>query len=220
MREGGANYFLTLKKAVTQPEHVRDAEAILLNALSRIVKSWILSGGTYLSLQTEQRIVSPNFKSNADVVEGQLWEDQGKRRIITDVPVAMEFMGTYRQPPLAWAVQIAELMRDDFLVCRIIDYYQRANLSRNTFEWCLHLYKVRDLLKKFYRNNKNAIAKLGISNNQWDRFGRLLNSNNMRHADIDGVPPILSSQDIEFLFGAAQLWIAKFIRIKGVNAIG
>jgi hypothetical protein len=219
--QGGAYYVITLGKGIAKATEVSATEAELSGALRKIASAWVFAGGSQMVVEHRDIISSKGFTSNAESVRERLLAAVGQKELSASFSMPMGFGATYSQAPLALAVDIAVVMEADFFVNRLINYYQQASLERSLASWALHLYKVRDLLDKRYCKPKKAYQELGISyKREWSRFGELLNNNDLRHAEICGTVPIISRNDIDWLFRTSRSWIAKFLRTKGVNAIG
>lgn len=218
--ERGAFYAVTLTKYVNRAEQVRLVEVELSKVLLQIASAWVFSGGSHLEVETRQVITSRRVISNADAVLQRLLPRTNLTQVVADVGIPFESGTTYSRPPLPLAMEIAQLMKADFLVSRLIGYYYQAWTQQATSSWALNLYKVRDLLHKRYCSEAKAQSALGIPNQQWKRFGCLLNNNDLRHAEIGGVAPSISPENIRWLYKIARSWIATYLRAKGVNAIG
>jgi hypothetical protein len=127
-------------------------------------------------------------------------------KIETSHSLAISTSATYRQPSLCLAARIAKLMRADFPTQRLLHYHQRAVIERDHpsasdgASWFISLYKVRDFLSKFYDGASQAKTVLGISKGQWNDFGAVLNNNDLRHAEVSGIAPQISSEQIAKLY--------------------
>ena len=173
-----------------------------------------------MDIQTRRVVNSPRVTTNSDVVIERLLSRDDHAPVTAHSATPIETSATYSQPPLALATEIAWLMQKDFLVRRLIGYYQQAWIERGTPSWALHLYKVRDLFQKKYDGACAAQSALAIPNKEWECFGRLLNNNDLRHAEIDNVPPTIGAEDVLWLYNTARRWIARYLEIKGVRAVG
>ena len=120
-------------------------------------------------------------------------------------------------------------MQSDFRIWRLLHYHQRSVIDRNHpaapdgASWFISLYKVRDFLKNLYGSEAEAKSKLGLSRSQrcdWGDFGKLLNNNDLRHAEINGISPPISLGDQDKLYRMALFWTASYLRTKGLRAIG
>jgi hypothetical protein len=218
--ETGAFYVITLTKNVTQAEQVRAAEVEISKALFKIASAWVFSGGSHMEVETREVISSPRVISNVDAVLQRLLGKANLTQVSVNFGMPIECIATYSQAPLTLATEIARLMQVDFFVSRLIGYYHQAWTEQTTSSWAPTLYKVRESLHKRYRGEAKARRALGIPYQQWKRFGTLLNNNDLRHAEICGIAPSISREDIEWLYKMARCWTATFLRAKGVNAIG
>lgn len=218
--ERGAFYVVTLMKGVSDAKQMRAAEIELSKALFKIASAWVFSGGSHMEIETRELIVSPRVNSNVDTVFKRLVGRDGSTPISSTSAMAIESLATYSQAPLGFATDIARLMQNDFLVSRLISYYHQAWTERGTPSWALALYKVRDLLQTEYAGEARARRALGIPQKQWKQFGRLLNDNDLRHAEIRNVAPSISRQEVEWLYKTVRSWVAKFLSTMGVAAIG
>jgi hypothetical protein len=89
-------------------------------------------------------------------------------------------------------------MRSEYVTGQLVKYYHEAWLNQSNLDeasWFVNLYKVRDLLHKHYRGEKQARKSLCIRRKEWSKFGDLLNHNDLRHAELTGkarpVSPVL-----------------------------
>jgi hypothetical protein len=72
-----------------------------------------------------------------------------------------------------------------------------------------------------YKCENAAKAALGISKNKWKYFGKLLNENDLRHAEITGSVPSVSHEEIDKLYRLAHRWAASYLRkAKSLPALG
>jgi hypothetical protein len=65
------------------------------------------------------------------------------------------------------------ITKDTLLFKMILSYNKSVNDPENEL---IHLYEIRDALNEFFGSQTIAIAKLGISNNEWNELGKLANS--------------------------------------------
>jgi hypothetical protein len=65
------------------------------------------------------------------------------------------------------------ITKDTLLFKMILSYHKSVNDPENEL---IHLYEIRDALNEFFGSQTIAIAKLGISNNEWNELGKLANS--------------------------------------------
>jgi hypothetical protein len=229
--DSGANYVVRVKKGVSHANEVRLAEDDLTEALKMLAKAWPFSGGSYLIIQTREVVCSPCFESNANELERDMLVRSGLASVVSQTSLGLSLSATYSQAPLCVAARIASSMHFDFQIRRLLHYHQRAVMERHHptasdgTSWFISLYKVRDFLAKIYGNGKKASAEkamrtLGISENQWDDFGNILNNNDLRHAEISGNIPPISAETQDKLYRTALCWVASYLRTKGLPAIG
>jgi len=95
-----------------------------------------------------------------------------------------------------------------------VGYYRRPRSDRSS--WFIDLYKVRDLLKKLYGGEPAAKAHLGITDADWAFFGRILNNNDLRHAEITGVAPPVAQRDVDDLYRLARTWTRSHLKAVGL----
>jgi hypothetical protein len=219
--EGGAYYVITLRKGVTLVADVSAAEAELSKALHKIASAWVFSGGSHMAVEHRDIISSAGSTSNAESVRERLLAAVGQREVSISYSMPMSIGATYSQAPLAPAVDIARIMQDDFFVNRLLGYYQGATGAyAGTAIWAVELYKVLDLIKKKYGKPHRAISSLTIADSDWSRFETLLNTRDLRHAEISNTAPKLSAAEIDWLLRMARSIVAKYLRVRGVAAIG
>jgi hypothetical protein len=217
----GANYVVNLKKNVTQADDVRPVEDELTKALFMLVEAWPFSGGSYMVIESRELICSPRFESNAIAIEHQLLERNGLKKFTAASGFPLEICATYARPPLPLAIQIAKLMRENVPAKKLLHYYYQSRIDRTrgtgveASSWCINLYKVRDVLSKQYGSEKDVERALGGAPG-WSNFGKLLNNNDLRHAEISGTSPLLAQEDINLLYDTARTWISSYLKMKGL----
>ncbi|HWX30254.1 MAG TPA: hypothetical protein VNZ53_22790 [Steroidobacteraceae bacterium] len=227
------NYYdLTLQKPVTHAREVRPVEEELTNALLLIAAVWPFSGGSDMVIESREVISSSAFKSNADEVEQQLLAADGltKHNFLIG-RTHINTSTTYSHPPLAHAIDIAKTMLSDseFVTRQLLNYYYRSRIAYYythslvggkylpDASWFINLYKVRDLLFKLYGNATKTKSRLNISDDDWSAFGKLLNNNNFRHAEITGIVPSVSRTDVDRVYGLARQWVVTYLKMKSLT---
>jgi hypothetical protein len=116
-------------------------------------------------------------------------------------------------------------MHSDFQTRRLLHYHQRAVIERrhpaapDGASWFISLYKVRDFLETIYGGTTQAKRALCISRAQWDYFGKILNNNDLRHAEISGTVTPISADTQDKLYRTALRWVASYLRTKSVWVI-
>jgi hypothetical protein len=125
-------------------------------------------------------------------------------------------------PPLQNAIALAKAMRANYVIKQLVKYYHDAWVNRsrlNEASWFVNLYKVRDLLKKHYRGEKQAQTTLCVCPIEWKKVGTLLNNNDYRHAEITGKPPVVSLAEIDEVYTIARRWVAAYLKTKSLTII-
>lgn len=207
-----AFYVLSLRKAVPGPDEVSEVEAELVSALRLLATAWPFSGGSFMVLDTRDVIVSDRFESNADRLRLELFAASGRRLITSSATIAYEALATYDRPPLEMASTIAKAAMNDHGLRRLLVYHQTAwvryhgRTRGNRSSWFIDLYKIRDLLKTLYGGEQAAKSRLAITDADWSFFGRILNNNDLRHAEVAGVVPPVAREDVDRLYGLARTW--------------
>lgn len=228
----GANYVVRLTKRVSHASEVRLAEYELTKALQMLAAAWPFSGGSYLIVETRDVVCSPRFENNADDLEREMLARSGLTRVVSEVRMPIGWSATYSQAPLRVAVDIMRSMHSDFPTRRLLLYHQGAVMERGGSSWFISIYKVRDFLCKLYGATQKAKAgkkikgaeatktALNITDEDWEYFGRILNNNDLRHAEISGNVPSVSHDEIDELYRLAHCWVASYLRVKGLPALG
>jgi hypothetical protein len=207
-----AFYILTLTKSVCHPHAVAQVEAELGSALQLLSAAWPFSGGSSMVLESRAVITSARLESNASGVRTELLGRTGPTPVQASATAAYEALATYRQPPLKPGSVIATAAVANYGLFKLLHYHQAAWVEyyyRKRAErasWFINLYKVRDALKKIYGSDGIAKARLRIPSSDWSFFGRMLNSNDLRHAEVTGVAPGISRPDVDRLYGLARTW--------------
>ena len=138
----------------------------------------------------------------------------GHTRIMSNITANLEWTASYSQAPLNLAVRIAQSMQSDDKTRKLLYYYQKAIIERGRPSWFINLYKVREFLSKIYDGEQATKDKLGISEG-WSFFGRILNDKDLRHAaEIQGIAPSISLDEIDKLYRLAHSWVASFLRVE------
>jgi hypothetical protein len=217
-----AFYFLTLRKSVRDVDEVPKVEAKLLSALNLLSTIWPFAGGSFMVLETRELGVSNRFESNAERVRSELLAEAGKTMVTSRVTVPYEVVATYERPPLEAASIIAKAANRDPGLRQLLAYHQAAWLGyycrprKDQPSWFIDLYKVRDLFVKLYGDERRAQADLGIANADWDFFGRILNNNDLRHAEVTGKVPPVPRPDVDRLYALAREWTRQRLKQLGL----
>ena len=222
---GSAFYSLSLEQTVDDPAKVGSIEEILTGALRTLALAWPFAGGSHMRIDSRMVVTTTRFESNAKEVEERLLARQNRVSISSTGNFPVSACATYSRPPLQFAIEIANHSRRHFPTKQVLRYYNNAVDWRGGYSidegaaWFVDLYKIRDLLQNFYGNEKEARSKLGISNNDWKELGRLLNSNDLRHAELYATPPALSAGDVDRLYSAAWRWVRSFLEQQGLPVV-
>lgn len=220
-----AFYVLSLRKPAQDPEGVVDAEGKLVSTLKVLATAWPFSGGSFMVLESHDVLMSPRFESNAERVRAELLAAVGKRKVTRSVGVPYETLVRYDGPPLEIASVVAKAAMADPGLRRLLAYHQAAwagfycRTRSDRSSWFIELYKLRDLLKKLYGGKEKAKAQLGISEGDWSFFGRILNNNDLRHAEVAGVVPPLAAGDVRRLYSLARAWTRSHLKALGLPAL-
>lgn len=176
-------------------------------------------------LENRDVITDPRFQSNASNVRDQLLTRAGKRSVYSSANIPYETGATYCCAPLKRAVTITNFAATNNGLRQLLRYHQTAWVSYNHVQrkdrtsWFIDLYKVRNFFQKIYGKDENAQRQLSISKSDWKFFGNILNHNDLRHAEINGVSPSVSNEDIARLYKLARQWTAKYLRNLGLPVI-
>lgn len=215
-----AFYFVNVEKSVFQPHEVTPAEAQLASALSLLALAWSFSGGSHLDIEAHEIKLSSRVESNAASVERVLLAEMGLVRVTSTANFPISFSATYSNPPLFVASLIAKFSRNNFATQRLLKYYHNALNSRrrpNDTDWFVNLYKVRDLISKIFGTEKKAKYELSITNG-WSTFGKILNNNDLRHAEVTGTARPVSASAVNACYALARSWIVSYLQLQGLPA--
>jgi hypothetical protein len=182
---------------------------------SPLAAAWPFSGGGFIILETRKVPHAPRYESNAKEIETALLcqARQGFRDGAARFHLIHEDIATYRQPPLATAVRLAKVMRENPALNSLLSYHQQACVEyyhpqrAKRPSWFIDLYKVREVLKEIYAGEAKAQSVLNISNEDWRFFGRILNNYDLRHAKVSGIAEAVLAQDVDRLYRLARSWI-------------
>jgi hypothetical protein len=216
-----AFYTISLSKFVSQHTEVSKVEAELIGALKLIAIAWPFCGGSFMIPETYQVLKISSHESNSGGIQKELLAREGLQRVAKEAAANLEVLAMYSRPPLGTATQLANAMHCEPALAELLEYHQQAwveyyqdtNLRSS---WFTHLYKVRDFLGKVCGGESEARSYLNISRADWSFFGKILNGNNLRHAEIQGMGPTVARADVDRLFLLARNWIRSYLREKGV----
>ena len=208
-----AYFVLSLEKPVSELADVSVAETEMIRAMEIIATAWPFAGGSFMAIETRSSVIHQRFESNAKDIETELLTRRGLKPVERSMVIAYETLATYSEPPLRIAGELAKNAFANAGLKKLLEYYQRAwgeyyaYGHRDRSLWFMYLYKVRDSLCKIYGNGQAAMAALTISKTDWDFFGRILNQNDLRHAEVAGRSPTVSRADVDRLYLLARQWI-------------
>jgi hypothetical protein len=214
-----ASYIVELSKVPASASEVENVNAQLADVLRLLAACWPFCGGSFMAVDTRQVSNTLAATSNAADVREALERQAGIRTVSVSLTANVEVLGTYMRPPLASAVQVAMTAHSDAAVEALLRYHQSAWLDYHRgprLSWFIDLYKVRDALKTIYGNNRSAQAALGISDADWEYAGKILNNNDLRHAEISGRMPSLDDATVTKLFDLARLWVHSYLKMRGL----
>lgn len=223
--ERTAFYNLSLAKGASTALAVAQVEGELMGALQLIAAAWPFAGGSFVALDLRETSTLPRVESNAAEVRQEFIAKGFPLPVSVTTEMGYESLASYSQAPLAAASQIAEAAHHTPRLRRLLQYHQSAWLRYYHRErddrvgWFIDLYKVRDFLSAIYGNDETAIATLGTTQAAWSHFGRVLNNNDLRHAELDDVVPSLSRSEVDRLFQSAREWVTSYLRSLGLPAV-
>ncbi len=215
-----AYFVVTLEKAASDAAEVPVAEDELIRALRILATAWPFSGGAFLGVETRTIAIHQRFESNARAVEDELLARRGLNRVIQGATLGVATSATYREPPLRIAAEIAKNAISNAALRKLLQYYHRAcgeyyQYSHCEYSsWFTSLYKVRDALSLLY--GKSATTAVNGPPSDWDFFGRLLNNNDLRHAELTGRLPTIPRADVDRLYAIAWRWIVAYLLSQGL----
>jgi hypothetical protein len=218
-----AFYMVSVERAVAQAAEIPLTEMELTSALFRLALAWSFSGGSDMVIESREIIISPRFESNATTVAHQLLRARGLTKISSNAHISFGYSSTYSQPPLSTAVHVARFARANSAAHQLLKYYHTARAARNRFaneaDWFVNLYKVRDTLCEMFGGGSKTRNALGIKQNQWGDFGRVLNNNDFRHAEITGMAPSVSPAVVNDCFASARRWVVAYLLLQGLSVV-
>jgi hypothetical protein len=216
---GGANYVVTISKAVTEIHEIDRCERLLCKMATALARAWIFSGGSHLPLTATGAAGRALFELNTEEVRRELLAAQGLTPVRKECTMHCETGTTYSAAPLRRAAAIARACDADKMLERLLGYYDAAFHERTARGqrgyWYVDLYKVRDGLCKIHGDDKSAKDALRISGRQWSRFGGALNQG-VRHASALHENADFDFGKIEELFSIAREWIAGELAFRGL----
>jgi hypothetical protein len=217
-----AFYVLSLRKPVHNAEQVSGVEGELVSALRLLAMAWPFSGGSFMVLDSREVLASNRFESNGERVRAELLAASGRSMVCSSVTTSCESLSTYDRPPLDVASVVAKEAATNYGLRRLLAYHQTAWVEyygrprRDRSSWFIDLYKVCDVLEKLYSGAEAAKKRLGIVDGDWRFFGRILNNNDLRHAEVAGVLPPVAREDIDRLYRLARTWTRSHLKAIGL----
>lgn len=173
-------------------------------------------------LDTRGIVVSPRFESNAHRLHSELLARRGQSSVAASATMLYQTLATYGAPPLESASFVARAALADHGLRRLLEYHQAAWVAYygrgriDLSSWFIDLYKVRDLLAKLHSDEETAKSRLAIPDVDWSFFGRILNNNDLRHAEVAGVVPSVDREDVRRLYDLARRWTLSHLRTLGL----
>lgn len=217
-----AFYVLSLRKHVAVLKDVRTVEQELLSALRLLAMVWPFCGGSFLVISSREVITSERFESNASRVEAELLASTGLQQVISPLTVCFDILATYSRPPLENASIAAAAVVNNYGLRRLLGHHQAAWLDYHRpgserHSWFTDLYKVREFLRGLNGGNEESPQQqLGISRDDWGFFGRILNTRDLRHAELTGVMPPVAEDEVTRLFRLAYVWTRTHLTALGI----
>lgn len=212
--EEPAYYQLSLKKLPQRIEEVAAVENELKNLLIQLSHFWFFSGGTFLRLDTHQRLSKLRYASNAQAVETEFLSSLGLKRVTSSLTISANVIGCYRCMPLKIAIQLCQAAEKDIPMNKMFKYYHEGIIDLQS--WFIHIYKIRDVLCKVFGSEVAVRSTLQISYSDWKEFGRILNSFDLRHPDITSKPVSLPHEKVNHVRELARQWLIQYLKHKGL----
>jgi hypothetical protein len=63
------------------------------------------------------------------------------------------------------------------------------------------------------------MINLSISKSNWEYFGKIINNNDLRHAEVSGTAPPVARQDVDHLYALARKWITAYLQKQGLPVV-
>jgi hypothetical protein len=211
--EDSAFYILCVESPVSNISDVRPVERQLNRIMGFLAAAWPFAGGSFM--RTEERGTREliSGESNADAIESEILADSNSKQVSASFRATAEVVATYARPPLQTAITIVQAMNSDTALAQLLTYHQLAWMDKqfrgNT--WFVDLYKVRDVLSDVYGGKVKATSALKISKAAWRNFGRALNNNDLRHAQVTRVGGLSDTEAIA-LFTTGFHWVDQHLR--------
>ena len=167
---GSAFYILKLSKAVERSSEVDEADKLLKDAFKSLAQVWQFASGSRMSLENVvvNRVTDENLNSNAKEVKVTLLTNEGLKQVASIQSAALESCATYYHPPLKIAIDLCLLARGNADLKELFEYHYETHVDSN--KWFNHLYKVGDVLKRIFGNDKKLKTALDIIDDDWRKF--------------------------------------------------
>ena len=214
--EESASYQLTLKKRAARAGEVCKVEAELEKALNKLSHVWHFAGGTMLIPEKTMRQQKELYVSNAKQVEEKLLCMEGMKMVYKDFSYGRNIKNAYRCTPLAHAKLLCEKVADNIKLQKLLKYYYDGIVDGE--KWYIHLYKVRDVLRKILGKNQWRDV-LSIEQSDLSDFKKILDNNDLRHADVSAIEVEVPEEEITRVKNLARTWVEAYLRHLGLNPV-
>jgi hypothetical protein len=98
----------------------------------------------------------------------------------------------------------------------LFKYYYDGIVDRE--KWYIHLYKVRDVLRKILGKNQWRDV-LSIEQSDLSDFEKILNNNDLRHADVSAIKVEVPEEKITIAKELARTWVEAYLLHLGLNPV-
>ena len=210
-----AFYQLDLRKPVHRADEVLKGEEHLKLCLSALSHVWHFAGGTLLIYESSRREKSPRYISNAERIEEDFLAMQGKKKVYFGCGLSWNTIGSYRDMPLTLAANLCRAAASNVPLKKIFEYHYEG-LTDNE-KWFVHIFNVRDALRKVFGKEDKVRSTLGISSSDWKEFGRILNNYDLRHPEISVRNVTVPKAEIAATKEMARLWILAYLQYLGLS---
>ena len=208
-------YSLELRKEVTDSEQIQPTRDDLVACLKEFSLVWTFAGGSRMDLQAISVQTSPKYSTNANELLKEMLARKGTARLSHAINLQATIIGTYSVYPLESATILVQSMRGDFHLRMMLEYLNEARLDDRA--WFLHLYKIRDTLCHAADKHQPDSKRFGVSEKEWDKFGRILNTEyDLRHAAKEGQVSSISREEKNQVFEIGINMIKKYMDFKDV----
>ena len=205
-----AFYELTLRKDVSDENQADAVNLELEETLKCLCYAWYWAGGGRMRFDKLKVVRQPLFETNVGSIKEEFLAEKGLKTVNARMAMSVDFCQIVKEYPLGTAIRICRVCQRDQHLFDLLRYYYEA--YSNNLSWYSDLYKIVDVLKKRFREEKRAMSILKRDYNELGCFKKILDNFNLRHAsDIGKETAYVPPQKKAKVFSIAESWIKAYL---------